>query len=54
MVAVSIAVLFMGEQVTSAMLGGGAMVLLAAIFLARQGTADRECAPVAGEATRDS
>ncbi|MBO3274329.1 DMT family transporter [Pseudomonas schmalbachii] len=54
MVAVSIAVLFMGEHVTSAMLGGGAMVLLAAIFLAHQGAADRECAPVPGEATRDS
>ncbi|MNZ16305.1 putative DMT superfamily transporter inner membrane protein [compost metagenome] len=54
MVAVSIAVLFMGEHVTSAMLGGGAMVLLAAIFLAHQGASDRECAAMPGEATGDS
>ncbi|WP_271408684.1 DMT family transporter [Pseudomonas sp. Q1-7] len=52
-VAVTIAVLLMGEQITSAMLGGGLMVLLAAVFLARQGGVEREAAPLQGDATSD-
>ncbi|MCY1382075.1 hypothetical protein D9M69_700570 [compost metagenome] len=53
MVAVTIAVLFMGEQVTFAMFGGGLLVLLAAVLLARQGTAEKDVAPVQGGATFD-
>lgn len=52
-VAVTIAVLLMGEQVTFAMLGGGLMVLLAAVFLARQGPVEQEFASLQGGATGD-
>lgn len=40
-VAVTIAVLFMGERLTYGMFWGGAMVILAAVLLARQGDAPR-------------
>lgn len=52
-VAVTIAVLLMGEQVTYAMLAGGAMVLLAAVLLSRQGPVEQEFASLEGSATRD-
>ncbi|NWL78780.1 multidrug DMT transporter [Pseudomonas taiwanensis] len=52
-VAVSIAVLLMGEQVTHAMLAGGLMVLIAAVLLARQGSSEREFTSLEGSATRD-
>lgn len=52
-VAVTIAVLLMGEHVTSSLFVGGLMVLLAAVFLARQGPVEREFAPVQGDAQRD-
>ncbi|GLZ85658.1 hypothetical protein Pres01_17090 [Metapseudomonas resinovorans] len=52
-VAVSIAVLLMGEQVTYAMLAGGVMVLIAAVLLARQGPSEREFSSLEGSATRD-
>ncbi|MNY50784.1 putative DMT superfamily transporter inner membrane protein [compost metagenome] len=47
-VAVTIAVLFMGERMTSGMLVGGAMVMLAAVLLARQGRVDGAVEPVRG------
>ncbi|AOE85486.1 DMT family transporter [Pseudomonas sp. TCU-HL1] len=47
-VAVTIAVLLMGEPFTHAMFLGGAMVMLAAVLLARQGAAGRALAPVEG------
>jgi drug/metabolite transporter (DMT)-like permease len=43
-------VLFMGERMTSGMLVGGAMVMLAAVFLARQGRVDGAVEPVRGSA----
>ncbi|MCY1276799.1 carboxylate/amino acid/amine transporter [compost metagenome] len=52
-VAVTIAVLLMGEHVTVAMLGGGLMVLLAAVLLARQGPVEEEFAALQGDATGD-
>ncbi|WP_280289921.1 DMT family transporter [Pseudomonas sp. BN417] len=52
-VAVTIAVLLMGEQVTTSMFGGGLMVLLAAVFLARQGPVEPEIASLQGGATGD-
>ncbi|MCY1556179.1 hypothetical protein D9M68_929090 [compost metagenome] len=52
-VAVTIAVLLMGERVTFTMLGGGLMVLLAAVFLARQDPVEPELASLQGGATGD-
>ncbi len=52
-VAVSIAVLLMGEQVTHAMLAGGLMVLVAAVLLARQGSSEREFTSLEGSASGD-
>jgi drug/metabolite transporter (DMT)-like permease len=52
-VAVTIAVLLMGEQVTYAMLAGGTMVLFAAVLLSRQGPVEQEFASLEGSATRD-
>ncbi|MGA4637535.1 DMT family transporter [Pseudomonas solani] len=47
LVAVAIAVLLMGEQLTWGMLGGGCMVLLAAVCLARPGKPVAAMTPVA-------
>ncbi|WP_044872886.1 DMT family transporter [Pseudomonas sp. LFM046] len=52
-VAVTIAVLLMGEAFTYAMFLGGVMVMLAAVFLARQGAAERDVSTVQGGATSD-
>ncbi|MNR44905.1 EamA-like transporter family protein [compost metagenome] len=52
-VAVTIAVLFMGERLTVAMLCGGLMVMLAAVFLARQGGGEQGADSVPGDATRN-
>ncbi|MDH4568086.1 EamA/RhaT family transporter [Pseudomonas sp. BN414] len=52
-VAITIAVLLMGEQVTYAMLAGGLMVLIAAVLLARQGPSEPEFSSLEGSATRD-
>ncbi|MDH4564105.1 DMT family transporter [Pseudomonas sp. BN411] len=52
-VAVTIAVLLMGEPFTYAMFLGGVMVMLAAVFLARQGSAERELAPMQGSVSPD-
>ncbi|MCY1295310.1 carboxylate/amino acid/amine transporter [compost metagenome] len=52
-VAVTIAVLFMGEQLTIAMLCGGLMVMLAAVFLARPGSIEEQEDSLEERAARD-
>ncbi|MGQ7814192.1 DMT family transporter [Metapseudomonas furukawaii] len=52
-VAVTIAVLLMGERVTFSMLAGGAMVMLAAVLLARPAPSEREFAALEGSSAGD-